>query len=77
MINKHKLYLRVLVSVAMILMLVSLAGAGSFAYIPNSGSNNVSNLNKSNEAIKAMINQLKLTRRIQWLGTITELLYIN
>jgi tetratricopeptide (TPR) repeat protein len=32
---------------------VSLAGAGSFAYIPNSGSNNISNLNKSDEAITA------------------------
>ena len=58
----------------MLLILVSLADAGSFAYIPNSGSNNVSNLNKSNEAIKAMINQLKLTRRIQELGVIKGLL---
>ena len=32
--------------------LVSLAVEGSFAYIPNSGSNNVSNMNKSDDAIK-------------------------
>lgn len=31
---------------------MSLAGEGSFAYIPNSGSNNVSNINKSDDAIK-------------------------
>jgi len=31
---------------------VSLAVEGSFAYIPNSGSNNVSNMNKSDDAIK-------------------------
>jgi len=31
---------------------VSLAIEGAFAYIPNSGSNNVSNINKSDDAIK-------------------------
>src|SRR5271157_800294 len=49
----HAIIMTLGITMLMLLILVSLAGAGSFAYIPNSGSNNVSNLNKSNEAIKA------------------------
>ena len=39
-------------TVLLLLMLVSISGCVSFAGIPNLGSNNVSNLNKSDEAIK-------------------------
>jgi tetratricopeptide (TPR) repeat protein len=35
-----------------------------FAYIPNSGSNNVSNLNKSDEAIKAFDKALEINPRL-------------
>ena len=41
------------ITMVMLLILVSIAGAGPFAYIPNSGSNNISNLNESIGAIKA------------------------
>jgi YVTN family beta-propeller protein len=42
MINKRRLYSIALVSTAMILMLMSIAGAAPFAYITNQGSNTVS-----------------------------------
>jgi hypothetical protein len=41
------------ITMLMLLILVSSAGAVSFACIPNSENNNVLNLNKSDEAIKA------------------------
>ncbi len=41
MINKRKWYSIALVSVAMILGLISIAGAATFAYITNLASNNV------------------------------------
>ncbi len=40
------------ITVPLLLMLVSVTGCVSFAGIPNLDSNNVSNLNKSDEAIK-------------------------
>jgi len=42
-------------------ILVSIAGAIPLADILNSGSNNVSNLNKSNEAIKAYDKAIEIT----------------
>jgi len=48
MINKHKFYSMALVSIAAILVLLSIVGATLFADISNSSSNNISNLNVSN-----------------------------
>jgi hypothetical protein len=42
LINKPKSCYTAFVSAAMILMLISIAGAAQFAYIPNQGSNDVS-----------------------------------
>jgi tetratricopeptide (TPR) repeat protein len=44
----------------MLLVLVNITGVVPFAYIPNSGNNNVSNLNKSDEAIKAFDKAIEL-----------------
>ena len=55
MINKHKLYLIALVSVAMILMLVSIAGAAPFAYITNCDSNNVSVIDTATNKVTANV----------------------
>ena len=71
----HTIIMTLGITMLMLLILVSLAGAGSFAYIPNSGSNNVSNLNKSDEAIKAYDKRFKLPPT-QKLGTI-GVLYLN
>jgi acetyltransferase-like isoleucine patch superfamily enzyme len=49
----HTIIMTLGITMLMLLILVSLACAGSFASIPNSGSNNISNLNKSDEAITA------------------------
>jgi tetratricopeptide (TPR) repeat protein len=43
-----------------LLILVSFVGAGPFADISKSGSNNVSNLNKSDEAIKSYDNAIEI-----------------
>ena len=56
MINKQKLYSIALVSIAMILVLVSIAGAAPFAYIPNSNSANVYVINTATNNIAAMVN---------------------
>ena len=45
----------------MLIILVSLAGAGPFAYIPNSGSNNVSNIFKPDEAITSYDKAIEIT----------------
>jgi hypothetical protein len=41
------------ITLLMFLMLMNIAGAASFADIQNSGSNNISDLNKFDEAISA------------------------
>ena len=54
--SKQRLYSIILLSIAMILMLVSIVGGAPFAYIPNYGSNNVSVINTATDNIKAMVN---------------------
>src|ERR1035437_6295132 len=56
MINKQKLYSIALISAAMILMLVSIAGAAPFAYISNLGSNTVSVIDTANNIVTATVN---------------------
>ena len=56
MINKQKLYSITLVSAAMILMMVSIAGAAPFAYITNSDSNTVSVIDTATDNITATVN---------------------
>src|SRR5208283_1960265 len=51
MIKKHKLYSIALVSAAIILMLISIAGAAPFAYITNFYSNNVAVINTSTNTV--------------------------
>ena len=53
------------ITILMLLILVSLAGAESFAYIPNPGSNNISTLNKSDEAIKAYEKAIEINPQIR------------
>jgi hypothetical protein len=55
MINKQKLCSIALISMAMILMLMSIAGAAPYAYIPNSGSNNVSVIDTATNTIVATV----------------------
>ncbi len=52
---KNKLYSRALVSTAMILMLVSIAGAAPFAYITNYGSNTVSVIDTATNNVTATV----------------------
>ena len=54
---------------------MSLAIEGAFAYIPNSGSNNVSNINESNDTIKAYEEAIEINPRIQKIGIAKELRY--
>src|ERR1035437_7227856 len=56
MINKQKLYPIALVSAAMILMLISIAGAAPFAYITNNASNNVSVIDTATNTVAATVN---------------------
>src|ERR1035437_3733405 len=56
MINKQKLYSIALISAAMILMLVSIAGAAPFAYISNIASNTVSVIDTANNIVTATVN---------------------
>jgi len=49
----HTITMTLGITMLMLLILVNIAGVGSFAYIPNSSNNNVSNINKSDDAIKA------------------------
>ncbi len=56
MIKKYKLYSIALVSSAMILMLVSITGAAPFAYIANSGNNNVSVIDTATNTVTATVN---------------------
>ena len=51
--RKHTYIMALGTTVLLFLMLVSIAGAVPFADIQNSGSNNVSNFNKFDEAINA------------------------
>ena len=51
----RKLFSIFLVSTAMILMLVSIVGAAPFAYITNSGSNNVSVIDTSTDTVTATV----------------------
>ena len=51
MISKNKLYSIILVSVAMILMLASIAGADPYAYITNYGDNTVSVINTTTNTV--------------------------
>ncbi len=57
-----------------ILILVSFAGAWLFADISKSGSNNVSNLNKSDDAIRAYDNAIEIRR---WSNKIDVLNKLN
>jgi YVTN family beta-propeller protein len=56
MLNKSKLYSIALVSAAMILIMVSIAGAAPFAYVTNSGSESVSVIDTANNTITATVN---------------------
>src|SRR5271157_1946700 len=55
MINKQKLYSIALGSIAMILVLMSIAGGTPFAYITNSGSNNVSVIDTATNTVTATV----------------------
>lgn len=55
-INNKKLYSIALVSIAMLLMLVSIAGAAPFAYITNSNNNNVSVIDTETNNVTATVN---------------------
>ena len=55
MINKHKLYSIALCSIAIALMLVSIAGASPFAYITNYESNNVSVVDTATSTVTATV----------------------
>jgi YVTN family beta-propeller protein len=56
MINKQKLYSIALVSAAMVLMLISIAGAAPHAYITNSVSSNVSVIDTATNQVTATVN---------------------
>ena len=56
MISKQKLYSIALVSAAMGLMLISIAGAAPYAYITNSVSNNVSVIDTATNQVTATVN---------------------
>ncbi len=56
MINKQKLSSIALVSAAMILMLMGIAGAAPFAYITNDFSNNVSVIDIATNTVTATVN---------------------
>lgn len=60
----HTIIMTLGITMLTLLILVSLTVAVPFAYIPNSGSNNVSNLNKSDEAIKAFDKALEINPRL-------------
>ncbi len=51
--QRHTITMALGITVLVFLMLVSISGCVSFSGITNSGSNNVSILNKSDEALKA------------------------
>jgi YVTN family beta-propeller protein len=53
MINKQKLYSIALVSTAMILMLISIAGAAPFVYIPDGSGNILYVINTSTDTVTA------------------------
>jgi YVTN family beta-propeller protein len=55
MINKQKLYSIALVSTALVLMLISITDAAPFAYITNSGSNNVSVIDTATNTVIATV----------------------
>ena len=56
MTNKQKLYLIALVSTAMVLMLISIAGAAPFAYIHQTcGSNNVSVIDTATNTVTTTV----------------------
>jgi YVTN family beta-propeller protein len=55
MLNKKKLYSIALVSIALVLMLINITDAAPFAYITNSGSNNVSVIDTATNNITAII----------------------
>jgi YVTN family beta-propeller protein len=56
MVSKQRLYPITLLSIAVILMLGSIASGTPFAYIPNSGSNNVSVNDTATNNVKAKVN---------------------
>jgi YVTN family beta-propeller protein len=56
MISKPKLFSIALMSAAILLVLISIAGAYPFAYIANTGSNSVSVINTTNNNITAIVN---------------------
>jgi YVTN family beta-propeller protein len=58
MINKHKLYSITLMSAAILLMLISIAGAAPFAYITNQNSNNITVIDTATNNIKANVTGL-------------------
>ena len=53
--NNKKLYSIALASIAMILMLVSIAGAAPYAYVPNSGDGTVSVIDTSTNTVTATV----------------------
>ena len=55
MISKQKLYSIVIVSTAIILMMISIADAAPFAYITNTGSNNVSIIDTATNTVIATV----------------------
>jgi len=56
MINNKKLYSTVLASIAMIVMLVSIAGAAPFAYVANGGDNTISVIDTATNTVTATVN---------------------
>ncbi len=70
--SKQRLYSIILLSIAMILMLVSIAGGAPRAYIPNYGSNNVSVINTATDNIKAMVNVYDFYGNLQGVAAILD-----
>ena len=56
MLNKSKLYSIALVSAAMILIMVCIAGAAPFVYVTNSGSDGVSVIDTASNTVTATVN---------------------
>jgi hypothetical protein len=56
------------ITVLVFLMLVSISGCVSFSGIPNSGSNNVSSFNKSDEVLKTYDKAIEIDSQNSKLG---------
>jgi DNA-binding beta-propeller fold protein YncE len=64
MINKQKSYSIALVSTALVLMLISITFAAPFAYITNSGSNNVYIIDTATNTVIVFIHLSLLTHNM-------------